>query len=129
MARRKPVLVVEDDEIAREALAAFLVAEGYPVIEAADGREALARLRGERVGLIPLDLMMPVMDGWAFRAEQLRDPALTQIPVLVVTADASARRRMPGLDVAGWTTKPIRFDRLLEVVGRHCDGGAATPTA
>jgi CheY-like chemotaxis protein len=117
---RKPVLIVEDDESAREALATFLAAEGYTVIEAANGREALDRLQQDAVGLILLDLMMPVMDGWEFRAVQLRTPALAPIPVMVITADASARSRAMSLGVEGYMTKPIQFARLLEFVDRYC---------
>jgi CheY-like chemotaxis protein len=113
------VLIVEDDESAREALAAFLEAEGYPVLEAGNGREALGRLRDDGVGAILLDLMMPVMDGWEFRATQLRDPALAPIPVMVVTADASARGRALSLGVE-YMSKPIQFPRLLAFIDRHC---------
>jgi len=117
---RKPVLIVEDDALAREALATFLEAEGYPVLEAANGEEALDRLQQSEVGLILLDIMMPVMDGWQFRAAQLRDPALAGIPVMVITADASARSRAANLGVQDYMTKPIQFPRLLQFVDRHC---------
>jgi DNA-binding response OmpR family regulator len=116
----KPVLIVEDDDDAREALAAFLEGEGYQVLEAHDGREALDRLRLSPVCLVLLDLMMPVMNGWAFRAEQLRDPALASVPVVVVTADTTAVSRVGALGVAACMTKPLDLDRLLDVVGRHC---------
>jgi CheY-like chemotaxis protein len=114
------VLIVEDDESAREALAAFLQAEGYPVVEAANGREALDRLQRDSIGVILLDLMMPVMDGWEFRAAQIRDPTLARVPVMVITADASARSRAMSLGAQEYMTKPIQFGRLLEFVGRHC---------
>ena len=117
---RKAVLIVEDDDSAREALAALLAAEGYPVSEAANGREALDRLQQEAVGLILLDLMMPVMDGWEFRAVQMRDPMLAAIPVMVITADASARSRANNLGVQGYMTKPIQFPQLLAFVDRYC---------
>jgi|SRR6186713_693004 CheY-like chemotaxis protein len=117
---KKPVLIVDDDETAREALAAFLEAEGYPVLEAANGREALDQLQRDSIGAILLDLMMPVMDGWEFRAAQIRDPTLVRIPVMVITADASARSRATSLGVDEYMTKPIQFTRLLEFVGRHC---------
>ena len=74
-APRKPlILVVEDHEFAREALAMLLSDAGYGVVEAADGREALATLsKGARPDLILLDLVMPVMDGWEFMRRQRRD--------------------------------------------------------
>jgi CheY-like chemotaxis protein len=116
----KQVLIVEDDPDAREALAAFLEGEGYTVLEAEHGAEALDRLRTSAVCLVLLDLMMPVMNGWTFRAEQLRDPALAQVPVVVVTADSTAARRAGSLGVAGFMTKPIDFARLLTLVEQHC---------
>jgi CheY-like chemotaxis protein len=81
------ILVVEDDPSIREALAELLTEEGYAVASAANGAEALALLELEAPpSLILLDLMMPVMDGWAFRSAQRRDPRLSRIPVLVLSA-------------------------------------------
>jgi CheY-like chemotaxis protein len=81
------VLLVEDDAAIAEALEDMLRDEGLEVARAANGREALALLRrGLRPSSILLDLMMPVMDGWDFRQEQLADPALKDIPVVVVSA-------------------------------------------
>ena len=85
------VLIVEDDLDTREMLARFLEIAGYQVVLAANGVEALKVLRGGAVAsVILLDLMMPVMDGWQFRDEQRRDPSMSHIPVVVVTA-AGAR--------------------------------------
>jgi len=117
----KSILIVEDDEDVRECLAAFLEGEGYHVMEAEDGREALVRLRSSSdVCLILLDLFMPVMNGWAFRAEQLRDPALATIPVIVISADAGTKQKATALGAVDSMVKPIEFDRLLEAVTHHC---------
>ena len=100
----------------------MLEGEGYPVIEAAHGGDALEKLRGRNgVCLILLDLFMPTMNGWAFREEQMKDPAIAQIPVVVVSADAAAARQA-GADFGARATitKPIDFDRLLDVVSQHC---------
>ena len=72
------------------------------------------------MGAILLDIMMPVMDGWEFRSAQMDDPSLAGIPVMVITADPTARSRAASLGVQGYMTKPIQFDRLLDFVGRHC---------
>jgi len=81
MAHSAPVLVVEDDRDVRESLVAVLEDAGYRVMSAADGRAALDLLRaGPRPAVILLDLMMPVMDGFEFRAEQVRDPSLADVP-------------------------------------------------
>src|SRR5262245_16584762 len=83
---KKRILVVDDDQATRQGMACLLEAEGYDVAEAANGSEALSRLRGEPLPtLIVLDLMMPGMDGFQFRSEQERDPALGRIPVVIVS--------------------------------------------
>jgi len=102
-------------------LAAVLETEGYDVAKASDGQEALGQLRTSATpSLILLDLYMPVMNGWAFRAEQLRDPKLASIPVVVVSADSRVANRAADLGAAGWVGKPIDFDRLLALVAIHC---------
>ena len=117
----KSVLIVEDDADVRESLAAILEAEGYQVIEAENGAVALDQLRrSSPVCLILLDLFMPTMNGWAFRDEQLRDPTLAPIPVVVISADAAAARRAATLGVVSALTKPLDFDRLLQIVGEYC---------
>jgi CheY-like chemotaxis protein len=115
----KHVLIVEDDEAVREALATFLEVEGYPVLVAGDGEEALRQLRARTsVGIILLDLMMPVMNGWQFREHQLKDPTIASIPVLVVTADDRAAQKAADIGAAGFMTKPIEFDQLLRQIAR-----------
>ena len=120
--RARAILIVEDDVDVREALATLLETQGYRVLEAENGLQALGRLRDTAfdVCLILLDLFMPVMNGWAFREEQLRDPTMAGVPVVVVTADVSARRTGKDLRAAEYLTKPVDFDRLLAVVARHC---------
>jgi CheY-like chemotaxis protein len=81
------VLVVEDEAAARAGMEQLLRGAGYDAVGASNGQAALDLLRsGIRPRAILLDLMMPVMDGWAFRREQLRDPHLAHIPVIVLSA-------------------------------------------
>lgn len=118
----KRVMIVEDEADVRESLAAVLETEGYRVIEAEHGLDALQHLRtaaGE-VCMILLDLFMPIMNGWVFRDEQMRDPALAAIPVVVITADPAAVRRAAALGAVDAMTKPIDFERLLTLVAKHC---------
>ena len=75
-----PVLIVEDDPDSRNMLAALLGLHGYRSVVASNGLEALEAARKERPGVILLDLMMPVMDGQAFRREQLNDSTLASVP-------------------------------------------------
>jgi CheY-like chemotaxis protein len=81
------VLVVEDEDAARAGMEQLLRAAGYEAVGAPNGQAALDLLRsGLRAKVILLDLMMPVVDGWAFRKEQLRDPHIAHIPVIVLSA-------------------------------------------
>jgi CheY-like chemotaxis protein len=115
------VLVVEDDDDIRASLLEFLDDHGYRARGAANGREGLSLLvEGARPCVIILDLMMPVMDGWAFRAAQRRLPDLSGVPVVVISAYDGLDRRVQGLDVAGCLAKPIDLEALLGVVRVHC---------
>jgi CheY-like chemotaxis protein len=82
------VVVIDDDEDWRELVVQFLADEGYDAVGFSDAREALAALRGREAapGVILLDLEMPGMTGWEFRREQLRDPRLARIPVVVASS-------------------------------------------
>ena len=116
MSEPRRVMVVEDDEGIREALCDLLQSEGFDVVAAVHGADALSKLRGEapHPDVILLDLMMPVMDGWAFRAEQRRDELLARIPVVVITASRQAD--VAGLEPRALLKKPIDFDELLRVI-------------
>jgi CheY-like chemotaxis protein len=116
MSSGKRILVVEDDPITSGAVKMVLEWEDYSVDCVANGREALDRLRqsGEKPDLILLDLMMPVLDGQQFREEQKQDPALSGIPVVVVSAADIAS----SVDASGIVRKPFQPDELLEAI-RH----------
>ncbi|NTU79074.1 MAG: response regulator [Chloroflexales bacterium] len=115
------ILVVDDDAAIREALTSVLEEEGYQVQSAANGREALEILRagGDLPSLILLDLMMPVMSGWDFRAAQQADPSLAHIPVIVLSADRSVQVKAVAVQAEGYLPKPVDIMVLLETVGRH----------
>ena len=115
------VMVVEDDALIRMGISHMLQIEGYEVLEAANGREALQHLRQHPLPcLIILDLMMPVMDGIAFRAEQLRDPVLSSIPVLVLTGRANAKEVVKKLSITNYLLKPFNFNEVVCIVNGHC---------
>ena len=122
------ILIVEDDEAIAEALAGLLEDEGYVAVPASDGRAALAKLRdGEKTCLILLDMSMPVMNGWQFREEQLKDAALAAVPVVVCTADGRAEATARSVGAADWLRKPIDPARLLELVGKYCGPPSRKP--
>jgi CheY-like chemotaxis protein len=113
------VLVIEDDQDTREMLGRFLELEGFHVETAANGRQALERLgSGIRASVIVLDLMMPVMDGWQFRLEQIRDASLSHIPVIVVSA--AGRDRIDKIKAEAYLSKPVDLDELLERITQYC---------
>ena len=87
-----------------------------------DGEEALQVLRaGLKPRLILLDLMMPRKDGWQFRREQVADPELADVPVVVLSGAGQLERRTQQLGIMEYLEKPIDVERLLEVVGRYCN--------
>ena len=116
-----PVLIIEDDPDLREMMAQLLQLEGFRAHTVANGREALDYLhhlhQGDRPEVILLDLMMPVMDGWAFRREQRSEPALADLPVIVLSALDPDRGADIGVE---FLKKPLDFDRLLELVRQYC---------
>jgi len=116
---RPTVFIVEDDLDTREMLARFLELEGFGVESAENGRRALETLTaGERPCVILLDLMMPVMNGWQFREAQVSDPALADIPVVVVSA---AGPQAQPIQADAWISKPVDFDHLLTTVSGFCE--------
>ena len=122
----KSILIVEDDADVRGALTAVLESEGYPVVEAAHGQEALQHLCADPAGfcMILLDLWMPVMNGWEFREKQLEDEGLAAIPTIIVTAHNKPEVSAAELKAATSIRKPIAPALLLETVGRYCTASA-----
>lgn len=109
------VLVVDDDLDIRETLSDVLVMEGYQVMAVQHGAEALELLRRHHVDLIVLDIMMPVMDGHAFIAAKNRDPTISPIPIIAITA--AAQPQVEGAMM--FMRKPFQLEHLLAAV-EHC---------
>lgn len=122
------VLVVDDDHEIRETMIEVLEDNGCEVVGARDGLEALTQLRdpADRWGIVLLDLMMPNMDGRQFREEQLRDPQLSAIPVVLVSARTDVDSVAEELQVVGHVTKPVRLADLVNLVRTHCPGALPT---
>lgn len=116
-----PILIIEDEDDVRDLTAEALVEHGYTVEVAADGREGLAKLRATKQPcLILLDLMMPVMNGWEFRAAQLRDPCIASVPVIIFSGARHLKEKLAQLRVEASLSKPFRVDALLAAVRRYC---------
>lgn len=116
--RGEALLIVEDDADVREALCDVLEDSGYRCAAACNGREALERLRlGEPPPrAILLDLMMPVMNGWQFRAAQLAESALAPIPVIVLTAVGDIEEKAREMGTRHALSKPVNLPKLLETL-------------
>jgi CheY-like chemotaxis protein len=117
------ILIVEDDKDLRESLCEALELEGYIVVCADNGESALRYLAtGARPCVILLDLMMPVMDGWRFREETMKDASLATIPVIVMTAATPARAAAVLAEAILY--KPLHMSKVVGVVQEHCPEGA-----
>jgi CheY-like chemotaxis protein len=125
------VLIVDDDSAVRIALKELFETEGYTVVLAANGRAALNRLQeGLRPSVVLLDLMMPVMDGWDFRTQQLQDPALKDIPVFILTAAGFSDQTMTAqFGRIPFVPKPPPHDVLLQLVKDACTAPASIADA
>ena len=114
------VLVVDDDPNLVRLMSKFLKLEGFAPVPAANGAEALKYLRdGGHASVILLDLRMPVMDGWTFRREQMGDPGLAGIPIVVLSGMESDR--VQDMDAAASFHKPVSFPEVVGVVRRLCE--------
>jgi two-component system cell cycle sensor histidine kinase/response regulator CckA len=113
----RTLLVVEDDADIREALDGLLSMEGFHVAGCCNGREALDWLSARpKPDMILLDLMMPVMDGWQFRVAQKHDPELASIPVVALSADATAKAA--AIDADAYLKKPVDYETLIDTIDR-----------
>ena len=125
------LLLVEDDRDVREAIAEVLEQEGYGVVQARSGLEAIQRLSiaPQPPAAILLDLMMPVMDGWEFMARRQQHDGWGAIPLVVISADSNARDRVESLGAAiAYLRKPIDIDQLLSILAGLPEG-SPSPTA
>ncbi len=113
------VLIVEDDDDVREFMELLLTSSGYETMAASDGAEALEKMRSRRPCLVLLDLQMPRMDGWEFRARQVGDARLASIPVLCLTAYNEPQEVTRELGVP-CLAKPADFPTLLREVRIAC---------
>src|SRR6266851_791192 len=120
------VLIVEDDPDVRQMLSTLLATEGFHIVAAEDGLEALHLLRTVRRRapeipcLILLDLKMPRMGGKEFRRAQLGDPTVAGVPVAVMSGAIDLEERARALGAVATVAKPIDVDFLMNVVRRYC---------
>ncbi len=117
----RTVLIVDDDEAIRGLIVEILGLAGYPTATATDGEDALRYLRTNPLpGVILLDLMMPRMDGWAFRREQRADSRLAGVPIIVTSAVSREEQVGNSLRAVAYLDKPFNSRLLLQLVGLFC---------
>lgn len=116
------VMVVDDDSDIRDAIREVLQDGNYHPVLAADGASALDELRAAepKPCVILLDVMMPVLDGKAFRSQQRDDPQLSSIPIVVLSAHADAVAAAAEMKAEGFLRKPVDLNDLLHTVEQFC---------
>ena len=117
------ILVIDDDEGIRQLLQLHLSAAGYDVQVAADAIAAGYLVLRGRPDLIITDVNMPHMDGFEFIAALKADKTIPDIPVIFLTSVEEGDHRGKQLGAVGYITKPVRADRLLQLVAKHVPGG------
>ena len=124
------VLVVEDNDLSRDALSRRLTRRGFRVVLAIDGAQAIQVAHDERPDIILMDLGLPSVDGWEATRRLKADPATRRIPIIVLSAHAMTSDRDQALQAGGdeFDTKPVRFDALLHKIDTLLTAAAAERT-
>jgi CheY-like chemotaxis protein len=112
----KKILIIEDDLSIRELLVEIFESEGYSVNSSINGAEALFALEKITPDVILIDIMMPVMDGFSFRQEQLKNPNWNEIPVIAMSAQDQKREKLESFGIHNFINKPLDLNHLLETV-------------
>jgi CheY-like chemotaxis protein len=113
------VLVVDDDDAIREFLRDLLGSEGYEVDEAANGAEAVERVRANPPSAVLMDLMMPVLSGAEATARLKNDPATARIPILAMSAGRNLAALATGIPADGFVSKPFDLTLLVSTLAAH----------
>jgi CheY-like chemotaxis protein len=124
------VMIVEDDADLRDTLAEVLRYRGYRVAVASNGAEAKDYLaENQPPGVILLDLMMPVMDGWEFRNSLLADPVLSRIPIILLSGAGDLLQHARGLSAVACLAKPVKLKDVVTVVNAFAPSSSSTARA
>jgi len=120
MTQKRPILLVEDNELNRDMLTRRLNRAGLEVIPAGDGQQALELMRSELPSVVLMDMNLPVMDGWSACREARKDDKIKHIPIIALTAHAMEADRLNALEAGcdEYATKPVDFPGLLIKIGK-----------
>lgn len=123
------VLLVEDNQDNQDLMRFLLERNGYQVVTALNGRQAIASARNEQPDIVLMDLTMPEMNGWEAAAAMKADPELAHIPLIAVTAHTlpGDRRKTLGAGFDNYISKPINVNMFDHIVAQSLSGRASTP--
>lgn len=123
------VLVVDDDDVIRQLITVNLELEGFDVVTAVDGQDALEKVKDAQPSVITLDVMMPRLDGWEAAARLRSDPETAHIKVILLSARAQEADLQRGerIGVDAYLTKPFDPDELIDLVRRLMDDAGERP--
>lgn len=118
----KLIMIVDDSASMRRVVSIALKGAGYDVLEGVDGKDALAKLTGQKVHLIISDVNMPVMDGIAFLKAVKAMPAYKFTPVIMLTTESAEEKKREGQSAGAraWVVKPFQPEQLVNAVQRLC---------
>ena len=119
MEKKAKILLIDDDHDFVESTKTILESKPYEVIVAYEGDEGLRKAREEGPDLILLDIIMPVKDGFEFRKEQMQDPGVASIPVIVMTADGNIESKTEKIGGSGFLRKPFDLDEAIATIRQH----------
>jgi two-component system chemotaxis response regulator CheY len=116
----KTILIVDDSASVRQVVSIALKGAGYDVIAGMDGKDALAKLNGQRIHLIISDVNMPNMDGITFVAEARKLPAYKFTPIIMLTTESQEekKRQAQAAGAKAWVTKPFQPEQMLSAVAK-----------
>jgi two-component system chemotaxis response regulator CheY len=117
---RKTALVVDDSPTMRQMVAFTLTNAGFTVIEAVNGKDAVAKVAGKKMDLVVTDLNMPEMDGITLIRELRKTPDFRYTPILMLTTESAIEKKMQGKEAGatGWIVKPFNPDVLLKTIAK-----------
>ena len=129
MAGAGRVLVVDDDDVIRQLITVNLELEGFDVVTAVDGQDALDKVKAAQPRVITLDVMMPRLDGWEAAARLRSDPETAHIKVILLSARAQEADLQRGerIGVDAYLTKPFDPDELIDLVRRLMNDAGERP--
>jgi two-component system chemotaxis response regulator CheY len=118
----KTIMIVDDSASIRTVVGIALRGEGYAVIEAINGQDALSKLTGQKVNLIISDVNMPVMDGITFVKNVKLLPAYRFTPIIMLTTESDETKKREGQSAGAkaWVVKPFKPEQMLGAVQRLC---------